>query len=55
MIFMTIGPRQIAGWSRSIRKPRLMSFTPCASSGTIRSLITIGGSFTPIMRGMFGP
>ncbi len=35
MIFITIGPRQIAGWSRSIRKPRLISFTPCASSGMI--------------------
>ena len=55
MIFMTIGPRQIAGWSRSMRKPMLMTFTPCASSGMIFSLITIGGSFTPIIRGMFGP
>jgi hypothetical protein len=55
MIFMMIGPRQIAGWSRSIRKPRLISFTPCASRGTIFSLSTIGGSLTPIINGMFGP
>ena len=38
MIFITIGPRQIAGWSRSIRKPSEMTFTPCASSGMIFSL-----------------
>ena len=55
MIFITIGPRQIAGWSRSIRKPRLMTFTPCASSGMIFSFTTGGGAFTPIMRGMLGP
>ena len=55
MIFITIGPRQIAGWSRSMRKPRQISFTPCASSGMIFSFTTGGGSFTPIIRGMFGP
>jgi hypothetical protein len=55
MIFMMIGPRQIAGWSRSIMKPRLMIFTPCAWSGMIFSFSTGGGALTPIMRGMFGP
>ena len=55
MIFITIGPRQIAGWSRSIRKPSEISFTPNASSGWILSSTTGGGSFTPIMRGMLGP
>ncbi len=55
MIFMTIGPRQMAGCSRSMRNPTLMILTPCASSGTIRSLITDGGALTPIMRGRFGP
>ena len=55
MIFITIGPRQMAGWSRSMRNPSEISFTPNASSGRIFSSTTGGGSFTPIMRGMFGP
>jgi hypothetical protein len=55
MIFITIGPRQIAGWSLSIRKPRLITFTPYASSGMIFSFTTGGGALTPIMRGTFGP
>ena len=55
MIFMIIGPRHIAGCSLSIRKPKLMTFTPWAINGTILSLITAGGSSTPIMRGTLGP
>ncbi len=55
MIFITIGPRQIAGWSRSIRNPSEMTLTPCATSGWIFSSFTGGASSTPIMRGMFGP
>ena len=55
MIFITIGPRQIAGWSGSIIMPSEMSFTPCASSGTIFSRTTGGAPVTPIMRGMLGP
>ena len=47
MIFITIGPRQIAGWSRSMRKPRLITFTPCASSGTIFSFSIGGGIAEP--------
>jgi hypothetical protein len=35
--FMMIGPRQMAGWSRSMRKPMLITFTPKASSGWIFS------------------
>jgi hypothetical protein len=55
-IFITIGPRQIAGWSRSMRKPSEMSFTPCASSGTIFSFAsTAGGWLMPIISGMLGP
>ena len=52
---MMIGPRQIAGASRSTRKPSDMSFTPCASSGWILPPITGGFSNTPNMRGMLGP
>ena len=55
MIFITIGPRQIAGWSGSIIIPSEISFTPCASSGTIFSFITGGAPHTPIILGMFGP
>jgi tetratricopeptide (TPR) repeat protein/TolB-like protein len=40
------GPRMMAGCSLSSRKPRLMSRTPCASSGTIISL-----PFSPVTRG----
>src|SRR5665213_1369158 len=38
-----------------MRKPRLMSFTPCAVSGWMRSPTTGGGAFTPIIIGTFGP
>ena len=55
MIFITIGPRQIAGWSRSMRNPSEISFTPNASNGWILSSTTGGAASTPIMRGMFGP
>lgn len=55
MIFITMGPRQIAGWSFSMRKPMEMTFTPCASSGMIFSSRTAGGASTPIMRGRLGP
>ena len=43
MIFMMIGPRQMAGCSFSMRKPRLITFTPCATSGMIFSSMTEGG------------
>jgi len=52
---MMIGPRQIAGASRSTRNPNDMSFTPWASSGWIRPPNTGGRSNTPNMRGMLGP
>ena len=56
MSFITIGPRQIAGWSFSIRKPREINFTPYASSGMIFAcLFTSGCWSSPIMSGMFGP
>ena len=55
MTFITIGPRQIAGWSRSIMKPRLMTFTPYASSGWIFWSRTGGGASTPNILGRFGP
>ncbi len=35
MIFMMIGPRQIAGASRSTMKPSDISLTPCPWSGWI--------------------
>ena len=55
MIFMMIGPRQIAGWSRSTMKPSDISLTPCAWSGWILPPVTGGFSSTPNMRGMLGP
>ncbi len=50
-----IGPRQMAGASRSTRKPNEMSFTPCLSGGTILPPRTAGLSYTPKLRGMLGP
>ena len=53
--FMMMGPRQIAGESRSTMKPSDISFTPWASSGWILPPRTSGFRSTPIMRGMLGP
>lgn len=47
MIFMMMGPRQMAGASRSTRKPRDMSFTPCPSSGWILPPSIAGFCDTP--------
>ncbi len=55
MIFMMIGPRQIAGASRSTMNPSDISFTPCASSGWIFPPWTSGFPLRPNMRGMLGP
>ena len=52
---MMMGPRQMAGASRSTRKPMDISLTPCASSGWIRPWITTGLSNRPNIRGMLGP
>jgi len=52
---MMIGPRQMAGASRSTMSASDMSFTPWASSGWILPPRTSGFWSTPIIRGMFGP
>ncbi len=52
---MMMGPRQIAGASRSTMKPSDMSFTPWLSSGSILPPRTAGLRSAPIMRGMLGP
>ena len=41
------GPRQMAGWSRSMSSPNEMHFTPCASCGMIFSSCTIGAPEIP--------
>ena len=53
---MMIGPRQMAGASRSTMNPSDISLTPYASSGIIRfSCVTCGRSKTLNIRGMLGP
>ena len=52
---MMMGPRQIAGASSSMRKPMLMSFTPCATRGTTSSRSIRGFSWIPNIVGMSGP
>src|ERR1043166_1808413 len=52
---MMIGPRQMAGASRSTRNPMDMSRTPWASSGWSRPPITTGLSKRPLIRGVLGP
>jgi len=51
----SIGPRQITGVPGAVNMPIEMTFTPCATGGTIMSSSFTGGVVTPSMRGIEKP
>ena len=55
IIFETIGPRQITGWSSSIRNPADIILRPSRSRGTSMSASATGCDFSPSMTGRLGP
>ena len=55
-IWCSMGPRITMGWSPGASRPMEMNFTPCATSGPMRSSPTmLGARDMPIMIGTFGP